>query len=405
MRPRSPSRARPHQASKFLGGVILTCIRAARVVFPAVVLLWLIVFSFAKNSSPQAPSKVAAPNSSLRGSTNAKAQALKKTTNSAASSRTAVTTQPNHAIIVAGHAVIRLNKMHTADRDDSSWYLLSYQKDQGFPSIITSHIRKGIDLAKKDNNAVLLFSGGQTRKDVGPLSEAASYYYLAEEKKWFGSINQRTYLEEYARDSFENLLFSICRFREVTGSYPAKVTVVGFDFKGHRFTELHRKAIGYPSGNFTYVGLRPEHPKFLHDRATSGELIAASQFRKNMYGCGDQSLVKKRTSRNPFRRTIPYELSCPEMKDLLHWCGPAMFDMDSVPWATHTGTVTPPHPHPHPESVNDHHHTSSKQDTEAVGAGRGGQSPPQQVPEIIQKKTLQKKREYDKKRLAAAVKT
>jgi hypothetical protein len=38
-------------------------------------------------------------------------------------------------------------------------------------------------------------------------------------------------VEDYARDSFENLLFSICRFKEVTGNYPARVTVVGYTFK------------------------------------------------------------------------------------------------------------------------------------------------------------------------------
>jgi hypothetical protein len=220
--------------------------------------------------------------------------------------------------------VLRLNKMRTADRDDASWYLLPYQRGQDFPAIIASHIQKGIDIARRDPNALLLFSGGQTRRyvprdkrqnwpplrpsthgticrgrlrrDVGPLSEAASYYYLAEEKKWFsGGVNQRTFLEEYARDSFENLLFSLCRFREASGTYPQKVTVVGFDFKvrgmlrvwrvcgvvaqerrppphhcithtlyplqGHRFTDLHRKAIGYPEGNFTYVGLRPSGSK------------------------------------------------------------------------------------------------------------------------------------------------
>ena len=51
-----------------------------------------------------------------------------------------------------------------------------------------------------------------------------------------------------------------------------------------------------------------------------------------MYGCGDAALVKKRTNRNPFKRTIPYELACPEMKDLLHWCGPELFDVSQVPW-------------------------------------------------------------------------
>ena len=55
-----------------------------------------------------------------------------------------------------------------------------------------------------------------------------------------------------------------------------------------------------------------------------------------MYGCGDAALVKKRTNRNPFKRTIPYELACPEMKDLLHWCGPDLFDVSQVPWKLHT---------------------------------------------------------------------
>lgn len=225
----SHHRGSRHAASKYLGNVLLTCCKAVRVVFPLVVILWLFVFSFAKNTSPQQPLNNKETTSKLRGGANGiKAQTLQKQPNSVIPNnnhKIIASTKPNHAIIVAGHAVLRLNKMSKAERDDAAWYLLSYQKDQGFPGIITSHIKKGIDLAKKDNNAVLFFSGGQTRKDVGPISEAASYYYLAEEKKWMGTINQRTYLEEYARDSFENLLFSICRFREVTGDYPSKVTV------------------------------------------------------------------------------------------------------------------------------------------------------------------------------------
>lgn len=32
-------------------------------------------------------------------------------------------------------------------------------------------------------------------------------------------------VQEHARDSYENLLFSICRFREVTGHYPQTIVV------------------------------------------------------------------------------------------------------------------------------------------------------------------------------------
>jgi hypothetical protein len=243
--------------------------------------------------------------------------------------------EPNHAIIVAGHAVLRMNQLGVADVKDIGWYLLPYQLDQGFPTIISSHIRKGLSLAASDYQSLLFFSGGQTRRDVGPTSEGASYYYLAQEKKWMSaSVANRVYLEEYARDSYENLLFSLCRFREVTGKYPSKVTVIGFDFKGQRFSELHRKAIGYPASNFTYVGMKPATKLFNHVRAADGERDAVKQFYKDMYGCNDPALKHKRDARNPFKRTIPYELACPEMSELLKWCGPGLFDTGKVPWDT-----------------------------------------------------------------------
>lgn len=44
------------------------------------------------------------------------------------------------------------------------------------------------------------------------------------------SVRDRALTEEHARDSFENLLFSICRFRELTGSYPHNITVCPLGF-------------------------------------------------------------------------------------------------------------------------------------------------------------------------------
>lgn len=54
-------------------------------------------------------------------------------------------------------------------------------------------------------------------------------------------------IEEYAKDSHENLLFSICRFAEMTGRYPKKITVVGFEFKRKRFEDIHRYSISFPA--------------------------------------------------------------------------------------------------------------------------------------------------------------
>ena len=53
-------------------------------------------------------------------------------------------------------------------------------------------------------------------------------------------MRRRAHTEEFARDSFENLLFSLCRHRELTGGYPQRLTVVSLPFKRERFETLHR---------------------------------------------------------------------------------------------------------------------------------------------------------------------
>jgi len=274
----------------------------------------------------------------------------------------------NHLIIVPGHSVLRVEELGSAHYSENSWYLLKYQKQQDFAKIIYSHISKGVELAKWDRTSLLMFSGGQTRKDVGPTSEAASYYYVAKYRKLFDdspNILDRVFLEEHARDSFENLLFSICRFHEVTGHYPKKITMVGFDFKKDRFVKLHRYAIKFPEAQFTYVGIRPVSSGgnghngalstgsgvmvFNHDNAILGEKEVVAAYSSDLYGCEqgqgvsvhapagqgsgsahrdnsssvsvkNTQLTSKRNLRNPFRRTIPYLLSNPELVRLINIC-------------------------------------------------------------------------------------
>lgn len=75
------------------------------------------------------------------------------------------------------------------------------------------HIELGIKAAAADPTALLLFSGGQTRRAAGPRSEGLSYWVVAEAADWYGrtEVRNRTFTEEHARDSFENLLFGLCR--------------------------------------------------------------------------------------------------------------------------------------------------------------------------------------------------
>merc|ERR1719482_743314 len=142
---------------------------------------------------------------------------------------------------------------------------MDYQRNQDLPKAFVSHIQRGVQETADDPKALLIFSGGQTRPEAGPHDEASSYYRVAEHYGWWGhasstdgedlSVAQRTVTEDFAADSFQNLLFSICRFHEVVGRYPARITVVGFSFKMHRFASLHRAALRFPIDRFRYVGI------------------------------------------------------------------------------------------------------------------------------------------------------
>ena len=59
------------------------------------------------------------------------------------------------------------------------------------------HIRLGVEAASKDPVAMLLFSGGKTRRAAGPRAEGESYWLVAEAQTWFGhpDVRERAYTE------------------------------------------------------------------------------------------------------------------------------------------------------------------------------------------------------------------
>lgn len=216
--------------------------------------------------------------------------------------------------------------------------MLSIINGQGLPQAIHAHITAGIEEAHKDAQSLLVFSGGETRAVSGPQTEAQAYYHVADAMKLWpagGSVRARTTTEEFATDSFENLLFAICRFREITGDYPRKITVVSFSFKRRRFETLHAPALQWPQDLFAYVGVDPPASTgFDLQRATEGEVRnAAAPFEEDPYGCSTPVLQEKRKLRNPFMRTPPYALTCPEIKDLLSFCGPQLYPAERLPWS------------------------------------------------------------------------
>ena len=243
-----------------------------------------------------------------------------------------------HLIIVPGHTVLRTTH-NTNMYDNDNWYLESYQTHQ--LNTLLQHIELGVQLVSQINNSLLLFSGGETR--AGVLSEAHSYYIASEylhnddnnkAVAYTNDIKQRILTEEYARDSYENILYSICRFYEITSHYPSHITVIGFEFKAKRFNNLHRIALRIPQAMFDYVGIDPiyknndEKQLVLHNELTN----SYTPFTNDMYACNTQ-LHDKKLHRNPYRRQASYVLTNPLLRGLLLHCGPELY-MGKLPWSS-----------------------------------------------------------------------
>ncbi|KAF8471241.1 hypothetical protein BDZ91DRAFT_653709 [Kalaharituber pfeilii] len=241
--------------------------------------------------------------------------------------RTSSYAHRKHLIIVAGHAIWkggpRLGEV------DEEWALEPYQMGHNESLTWIDHIVTGVKTLASGNDRLLVFSGGETRQSSGPRSEAQSYWRLS-----------LATTEIYAKDSIENLLFSICRFKEYVGNYPEFVTVIGYEFKRRRFSQLHRKAIRFPAENFRYIGIDPRNETLVKEISELEKNHGLLPFERDPYACFEEVLVKKRISRGWSQRgSGGYENSCPELKDLLKYCGlqkdgtVRLYD-GPLPWAT-----------------------------------------------------------------------
>jgi len=240
--------------------------------------------------------------------------------------------EASELVVVPGHAVYTGSDF-TAAKDTGNWALEPYQLLEGEAKSFMDHMELGVKELSRNPKAVLMFSGGKTRREAGPLSEASSYWQVARAFDWFGAdvgVESRVFTEEHARDSFENLLFSMCRFYELTGAFPKKITVVGFQSKRARFEDLHLSALGYPSANFTYIGT----PALNEKEMASGEVKVRESFNRDPYGCRGE-LAQKRVERDPFNEGAPYFESLKILRGLwlhINTCSQRMYK-GVLPWS------------------------------------------------------------------------
>jgi len=240
----------------------------------------------------------------------------------------------DHLIIVPCHSIWKGSNSWLEDKD---WILESYQQGVGRVNAFYEHIARSAELVSKDPHSLLIFSGGQT-KPQSSTTEAESYLRLAQAAKLLPDrlLFERSTTENYALDSFQNLLFSIARFHEFTGQYPSTITIVGYEFKRPRFTDLHREALRWPIDKFNYIGFDPKDGH--REDAMQGEQQNGYlPYTHDKYGCHSMLLTKRR-QRNPHSRFHPYHISSPELAPLLEWCpdgvnGESALFNGYVPWA------------------------------------------------------------------------
>lgn len=268
---------------------------------------------------------------------------LDKSAHKAAEHRPSQWTRLNTLVLVAGHAIFTGAALDKASfLNENNWILEPFQKGQ--VATFLRHIERGVRIAANDSTALLLFSGGQTRDNAGPRSEGLSYWLAASSAQWYGvdaSLRNRTLAEEYARDSLENLMFSVCRFRQVVGHYPRSITVVGFEFKRARFEQMHRQAIRFPAERFEYVGIDPPGTDGSRGVTAGERARAMGPFMADPYGCKTSVLSGKREDRNPYLRFHPYPQGCPEMAALFSYCGHSIYK-GPLPWDSKLSRQEPP---------------------------------------------------------------
>lgn len=214
-----------------------------------------------------------------------------------------------HAVIVACHAGFHKDVATIPDspEDDPYWVLSSFQHRE--PPYYIEHIRHGVSLVNSLPESVLIFSGGQTHKDMGTWTEADTYYAIGKHYRWWMDehrtgdehLEKRIAVEQYARDSFENLLFGICRFQQITKRYPREITMVSWAFKENRF-DIHREALRIPVNRFHFEGVNDPVDM---QAAFTGEAATVRLFKRYRYGTGGE-LLSKRKKRDPFMRGHPY---------------------------------------------------------------------------------------------------
>lgn len=131
--------------------------------------------------------------------------------------------------------------------------------------------------------------------------------------------------ETRATDSYQNVLFSLIRFKEYTGAYPRRVTVVTHEFKRSRFMKCHFPAVGLLPVDLeqdryrhkvSVIGINPPDDVTTSESLMRGELMSGiGLWKTDPYGV-NRDLGSKRSNRGWFPGMVD-EFSTMDIEDVV----------------------------------------------------------------------------------------
>jgi hypothetical protein len=224
---------------------------------------------------------------------------------------------PSTLVICPGHAIFVGSKSSDVYRTEC-WQGLfpAYGRKEDEVALYVEHIEASVHVAAGQSEALLVFSGGETRRSVERgWDEAGGYRRVAEASGWWQhpEVAEKVALECFARDSLENTTHSVHVFLATTRAVPKRIIVVGFRFKAERYRwhletlQRQHAALKLPEidAELSYVGVNDPPPGVL-EKSLEGERLALEAFRRCPLGNDGGALERKRRERDPYGRGNPY---------------------------------------------------------------------------------------------------
>lgn len=161
--------------------------------------------------------------------------------------------------------------------------------------VYEQHLKESIKALHSRLYETLIISGGYTKKQV-EKSEAQGMldwaYHLA-----LNPDVSRIVLEEYARDSFENVLFGMCRFYQEYNRFPEAVTICSWKPKKSRF-RLITDGLQIPNYSFFGIG---EKDDVVERETNLVKLVYGDPLHRK------RALTTMRRNRDPWGKGNPYD--------------------------------------------------------------------------------------------------